>query len=44
MNFLLVLVYFAAGMVTTIALEVAGLQQLIEPLRQPIEAIMGLRT
>lgn len=42
MTFLLLIVYFFAGMVATIALELAGLQYLLEPLRQPIEVIMGL--
>jgi hypothetical protein len=42
MNFLWLSLAFAGGIVTTIGLEILGLKALLEPLRGPLELILGL--
>lgn len=43
MDFVLLLVGFAAGFVSVIALELLKLQSYLEPLREPISILLGLR-
>jgi len=43
MNYLSFVLVFVAGVATTIVLEIMGLHALLEPLRQPIEALLSLR-
>ncbi len=44
MNALGLLLAFLTGVVSTIALELLGLQHLLEPLREPISFFLGLRS
>ena len=42
MNFLWLSLAFVGGIVTTIGLEILGLQALLEPLRQPLELFLRI--
>ena len=43
MDIVFFLVAFVSGVVATVFIEIAGLGALLEPLRTPIELLLGLR-